>query len=521
MFNILIKNGLIVDGSGKEKYEGSVGIKSDVIEYIDEKVNLLKGNIEIDAKNKIVCPGFIDMHSHADLAILRDPLCKDKIQQGITTQVIGNCGQSVAPLRERTIPLLKKYVTPILGDIKREWEWRSFKEYLSLIQKKGIATNIVPLVGHLTLKVAIMGFENRKPYVEELEKMKLLVIEAMESGAFGMSTGLTYPPDCYTTTEELVKICKVVKQYGGIYASHTRVFNSVKKAVEEAIEIGENADIPIEISHLQISDKIQGETIQDTFQLIDKAIERGIDITYDQYPYEASSGLVADIFPASLIYKDTIEDTVNYLSNKIIQKKLIKQLENIKINWENIIITSSLSDKNKHLERKSIKTVALLKGKLPLEVFLKLLIEEKMSIIGIFFGKKEKDLSRIVKHSSAMIGTDGLYNSGKIHPRSYGTFPRILRKYVKEEKILTMEEAIKKMTYLPAKKLDLRNRGKIEKGMIADLVVFDPSKIEDMASYEYPVKQSRGIEYVIIGGKIVLSKGKNERIFAGKVLKKG
>jgi N-acyl-D-amino-acid deacylase len=520
MFSILIKNGFIVDGSGKERYKGNVGIKNNIIEYIGEKVNLLKGNIEIDAKNKIICPGFIDMHSHADLAILRDPLCKDKIQQGITTQVIGNCGQSIAPLIERTIPLLKKYVTPLLGDIKTEWEWRSFKEYLSLIQKKGIATNIVPLVGHLTLKVSIMGFENRKPFVEELEKIKLLVIEAMESGAFGISTGLTYPPDCYSTTEELIKICKVVKQYGGIYASHARVFSSVKKAVEEAIEIGENAGIPIEISHLQISDKIQGETIQDTFQLIDNAIERGIDITFDQYPYEASSGLVADIFPASLMYKGNIEDTAKYLSNKIVQKTLIKQLEKTKINWDNIIITSSLSNKNRHLERNSIKTIALLKGKPPLQVFFELLIEEKMSIIGIFFGKKEKDLSRIVKHSSSLVGTDGLYNSGKIHPRSYGTFPRILRKYVKEEKVLTMEEAIKKMTYLPAKKLDLRNRGKIEKGMIADLVVFDPLKIEDMASYEYPVKQSRGIEYVIIGGKIVLDKGRNERVFAGEVLKR-
>jgi len=520
MFDILIKNGFIVDGSGKEGYEGTIGIKGNVIEYIGERGSLLKSNTIIDAKNKVVCPGFIDIHSHADIAILRDPFCKDKIQQGITTTVIGNCGQSVAPLKEETVQSLREYVTPILGDIKGEWEWRSFKEYLSLIQEKGVAINVVPLVGHLTIKIAVMGFESQNPTSEQLEKMKFLVAEAMEAGAFGMSTGLTYPPDCYTTTEELIEICKVVSRYEGIYASHTRVVNSVKKAVKEAIDIGENTDIPVEISHLQISGKAREETIQDTFQLIDKARERGIDITYDQYPYEAGSGLVAAILPPSLIYKGNIDETINYLSDKNIQKKINKELENIKIDWENVIITSSMSDKNKHLEGKSIKTIALLKGKSPLDVLLDLLIEERMSIVGIFFGKKEKDLREIVKHPCAMVGTDGLYNSGKLHPRSYGTFPKILRKYVREEKVLTVEQAIKKMTYLPAKKLGLKNRGKVGKGMIADLVIFDPAKIEDTASYEYPANQSRGIEYVMVGGKVVLNRGKNENILAGKVLKK-
>lgn len=490
-----------MDGSGKKGYKGAIGIKDNVIEYIGERAGLLKSNIIIDGQGKVICPGFVDMHSHGDLAILGDPLCKDKIQQGITTQVIGNCGQSVAPLKEGTVQSLRNYVTPILGNVPREWEWKSFKEYLSLIQKQGVATNIVPLVGHLTVRVAAMGFDSRNPAPEELEKMKLLVTEALEAGAFGLSTGLTYPPSCYTTTDELVKLCKIVARSKGIYVSHTRVIDSVKKAAKEAIYIGENTDISVEISHLQISGKIQGESIQDTFRLIEEARERGIDVTYDQYPYKAGSGLMAAILPPSLIYKSDVEETIDFLSNKNIRKKINEKLENIKGNWENVIVASSLSDKNRNLEGKSIKIIALLKNKSPLDTLIDLLVEEKISVVGIFFGKNEEDLREIVRHPCAMVGTDGLYNSGKLHPRSWGTFPKMLRKYVRENKTLTIEDAIKKMTYLPAKKLGLGNRGKIGKDMVADLVVLDPAKIEDTASYEYPVNQSRGIEYVIVGGE--------------------
>ena len=520
MLDILIKDALIVDGSGKKGYKGAIGIKDNVIECIEERTGLLKGNIIIDAQGKVVCPGFIDVHSHGDLAILRDPLCKDKIQQGITTQVIGNCGQSVAPLKEGTVQSLRNYVTPVFGNIPGEWEWESFKEYLSLIQKQGVATNIVPLVGHLTIRVAAMGFDSRNLTPEELEKMKLLVTEALEAGTFGLSTGLTYPPSCYATTDELVKLCKIVARSKGIYVSHTRVIDSVKKAVKEAIYIGENTNIPVEISHLQISGKIQGESIQDTFRLVEEARERGIDITYDQYPYKAGSGLMAAILPPTLVYKGNIDETVNYLSNKTVREKISKELEDTKTDWENVIITSSLSDNNKHLEGKSIKTIALLKNKSPLDLLIDLLVKEKISTVGIFFGKNEEDLCEIVKHPCAMVGTDGLYNSGKLHPRSWGTFPKMLRKYVREDKTLTIEDAIKKMTYLPAKKLELRDRGRIDKGMMADVVVFDLAKIEDAASYECPVNPPKGIEYVIINGQIVLNKGRHEKILQGKVLKR-
>jgi len=532
-FDIIILNGLIIDGCGNPWFKADIGIKNGKILKIGN-LKFSKAEKIINAKGLIVCPGFIDAHSHSDISILFNPILESSIKQGITTLIVGNCGMSLAPVNPSTKDLLLKDLSPFIpSNVELKIEWESFKEYLEKEEKMSFSSNIVHLVGHGTIRIAIMGFENREPSIEELEKMKELVAEAMEAGAIGMSSGLIYPPGAYSKTWELIELSKIVAKYGGIYCSHIRGEGATLiEAIKEAIIIGKEANIPIHISHHKASGKEQWGKTKETLALIENARENGIDITFDQYPYEAGMTSLSTLLP-SWVHEDGLDKMLERLKIKEVRERIKKEIEEsiVKHNlikecgWENIYISSVKSEKNKFMEGKNLKQISQIRKENEFDTLFNILIEEEGQVTMIIFSMNEEDIRRIMKHNLQMFGTDSWAidsckkESGMVHPRFYGTYPKVFRKYVKEEKLFSLEEAIRKMTSFPAQRFFLMDRGIIKEGMWADIVIFNLENIKDKATYENPHQYPEGIEYVLINGEIVIERGEYTGAMPGKVLK--
>lgn len=530
MFDLIIKNGRVVDGSGNPWFKADVGIRNGKIAKVgvldvEESISVL------DAKGLIVSPGFIDMHSHSDLSLLINPLAESKIRQGITTEVVGNCGASAAPLN----PFMKeeiKRTTPMLEEAKLELDWSTFSEYLNRLNKKGIAVNVASLVGHGNIRAYVMDYFNRSPTKAELEQMKRVLAQALEEGAFGLSTGLIYPPSCYASTEELIELCRIVAQFGGFYTSHIRgegeqLVNSVK----EAIEIGERGDVPVEISHHKAGGKANWGKVVQTLKLIDEARDRNVDITCDVYPYLAGSFGLDSMLPPHA-QEGGVEKLLERLRSLETRQRLKQEMEEGILGWSSPLKdagwdTTMIAYCNRHpeFEGKAISEIAQQKSMDPFDFVFDLLIEESASVSVVRFLMCEEDVRTVLKHPVSMIGTDasahapyGVLSKGKPHPRSYGTFPRVLGTYVREE-VLTMENAIRKMTSLPAQRLKLRDRGLIREGMWADITIIDLEKVRDTATYTEPHRYPEGIEYVLMNGKIVIDQREHTGTLAGQVLR--
>ncbi len=487
-YDIIISNGKIIDGSGNPWYYGDIGIVSDKIVKIaclkDEKAKL-----RINAAEMFVTPGFIDIHTHSDNNILTIPTADNSVHQGLTTIVAGNCGGSPLPLGE----------------------------FFEKVQNTGISINFISLVGHNSVRRKVMGSENRPPSEAELNEMKKLVAEAMQQGAFGLSTGLYYTPGNYAATEEIIELARIVSDYGGIYVSHLRDESDYNigliEAVKEAVFIGEAANIPVQISHLKCLGKPVWHKSDDILELIHKGREKGIDVRFDQYPYTASNtGLWGAVVPAwaqeggSKMFFKKLEDPE--ISDKLrsgIQSNIVRRGG-----------PGSLFILN---EGKYLSELAESWGLDPTDAVIKIQREGGSSVIS--FNMTDYDLENIIQNPVGMIGSDGSISS-KLkagHPRAFGTFPRVFEVYVKEKKILTWEEAVRKMSSAPANRLGLTDRGLIRPGMIADLVIFNPETIRSKANYENPGEYPEGINYVIINGVPVIENGKHTGIRAGKVLR--
>jgi N-acyl-D-amino-acid deacylase len=533
MSDLIIKNGRILDGLGNPWYRGDIGIKEGVI----KKIGVIKEGAKeaINAEGMVVCPGFIDMHSHSDFAFLVNPKAESKILQGVTTEVIGNCGASAAPIKDDTIGLLKDYTNPMLGFLKDylDWDWRGFGEYLDKL-KEGIAVNVAPLVGQGTIRIAVMGFDNREPKEKELAEMKELLKEAMDEGAFGLSTGLIYPPGFFSKTEELIELARVIKGYEGIYFTHIRgESNTLISALKEAITVGERAGVSVEVSHHKAAGKENWGKVKETIRIIEEARERGLDVTSDQYPYTAGSTALSALLP-DWVHEGGVKRLVERLKGPQTRERIRADIEGDRLSWwnpikatewSNIVVSAVGSEKNKELEGKSIAEIARLWDTDSYDVLFDLLIEEESNVGMVLFMMSEDDVIRVMRHPTTMIGSDGTaisregpLSKGKPHPRSYGTFPRILGKYVREEKVLTLEGAVRKMTSLPAQTLKLRDRGILKEGYKADIVVFDPEKVKDRATYIDPHQPPEGILYVLVNGEIAVEEGKYIGKTDGKVL---
>jgi len=531
-FTFLIKKAMIVDGSGKKAFRGSIRVEGERIVDVVEGTLNAHADMVINATGLVASPGFIDMHSHSDFELLVNPLAESKVRQGVTTEVIGNCGGSAAPLND----LLKEDILktmPLLEEASLELTWSTMSEYMNLMQRKGLALNVAPLVGNSNIRVFSLGFENRSPTENELEEMKKILARVMEDGAFGMSTGLIYPPSCYADTDELVELAKVVAQFGGIYTTHIRGEGyTLVNAVKEAIEIGERASVPVEISHHKASGKTNWGKVKKTLLMMEEARERGVDVTCDVYPYTAGWTRLDALLPPTA-YEGGVEKLIERLRNPEtrgeIKEEMMRTSEEAGPDllgapeWDIIMI--SYCKGHPDLEGKTIEDIAKEKGVDPFEFVFDLLIEEKASVSIVLFTMCEEDMRYVLSHRLSMVGSDssalapyGVLGKGKPHPRTYGTFPRILGRYVREEGILTLEKAIRKMTSLPAQKLDLKDRGLIREGMWADIVIMNPKRAIDQATYQEPHQYPKGIEYVLVNGKLVIEHGEHTKALPGRVL---
>lgn len=537
--DILIRNGIIHDGSGDDPYQKDISIRDGNILKIDANL-MVKAEQVIDAKGLVVCPGFIDMHSHSDMALLFDNRLESTIRQGITTSVIGNCGFSVAPVNDDRLEMLRKefeIFTP--PGAKVDITWRTFGQYLDLLEKNRISSNIVPLVGFGAIRMAGgPAYDNRPPTQHELDQMKEYTKEAMESGAFGISTGLIYPPQVYAATEEIIELSRVVADYKGLYFSHIRgEGETVVEAIQEVINIVEESGcVGGQVGHHKVAGKKFWGTSKDTLQLISDANDRGISITCDQYPYNRGSTSLISLLPP-WVHEGGVEKLLERIADPEIQVRIKNDIEddhrweNLKeeAGWDRIFVASVKTEKWKEIEGLSLSDITQ-KRKYPDEyaTLFELLLDEKAEVTMTMESMGDEDIERIMRGKYTMVGTDGggvaptgVLSHGKPHPRHYGTYPRILGRYVRDKKILTLETAIHKMTGFPAQRLGLQDRGFLRTGYWADIVVFNPETVIDKATFMNPHQFSLGIRHVIVNGVSVVSEDGQNKELPGKVLRFG
>ncbi len=527
---ILIQNATIIDGTGAPSYTGNVGIDHGrlLLQYLPQTADLV-----INARGKILCPGFIDCHSHGDELIGSGDfgaLCK--VNQGVTTQITGQCGMTLAPSSKLHAfnPIISPdAVNPELLHMSREGT--AWTDYMAFIEKTPKVTNIKPFVGFNAIRVAVMGYDDRKPTAEELEQMKALLREAMEAGAAGMSSGLAYVPATYSGTEELIELAKVMAPYGGIYTSHIRnESHSLLESVNEAIEIGRQAGVPVNISHFKIMGKGNWGKHTAAIAAIEKARAEGVDVTCDQYPYHSSMTIYTPCIPPRHFSEGTaalLEKLKSPEFRALVKKEILDpatNYENFYLNcggWEGI--TFCTSPNIPEAEGLTVAEYARRIGKDPFEAYFDLVIANEGRGTATYHCISDEDIYDIIRLPYVMVGSDGIVSSRyeKCHPRGWGTMIRAICAFTKEKPILPLEELIHRITGLPAGRYRLGLRGEIRHGYEADLVLLDYANLKDNATYTDPTGLAGGIEWVMVGGRIVYRNGKLTGEKPGKLLRRG
>lgn len=533
MLDILIKNGEIYDGTGGKPFRGNIGIVGDRILEVGRLEGAEAAEV-IDAAGLAAAPGFIDSHSHSDPTLLANPWAESKIRQGVTTEVIGQCGSSAAPL----FGLAAAVVDKNYEKYGLKADWTTLAEYGERVSRQGVAVNIAPLAGHGTIRMGVVGQEDRPPTPEEMAGLKRAVAGAMEEGAFGLSTGLIYPPGCFSATEELIELARVAAAYGRIYVSHIRgESDTLLEAVAEAIDIGRKTAIPVQISHHKAAGKSNWGKIERTLAMIDRARADGIDVTFDVYPYIAASTSLATLIPA-WAHSGGNDALLARLRDKDIRRRLADEIksgipgwENFAraAGWENVLIVRLESEANKTLEGKTVAEAAAERGTTPEDTIFDLTLEEDgQTITTVLFLMREEDVEMALRHPAAMVGSDsgtvapyGILSAGRPHPRTYGTFARVLGRYARERGVLSLPEAIRKMTAEPAAKYNLKGRGRLGAGMQADIAIFAPELIIDRATFTEPHQYAEGMRYVFVNGKVTVREGEHTGSLAGRVLVPG
>ncbi len=524
----LIKNGTIVDGTGLPSFKGDILIENDkmsVIGTVEDK-NL---DMVIDASGLVVAPGFIDTHSHSDLQLLIDPYVEPKVRQGVTTEVLGQDGISMAPLPTKYISSWRKNLAGLDGDSdKIDWGYENTSGYLNLLEKTGIGLNESYLVPHGNIRMEAMGLGSLPANNTDLENMQKILRREMEAGAYGLSTGLIYMPCAYSETRELVELCKVVAEYDGIFVIHQRSeADAILASMEEVIRIGKESGVKIHFSHFKVCDKKNWTKIDQVLELLEKAEAEGIRVSFDQYPYVAGSTMLGVILPP-WVHDGGTDTLIKRLEDPQLREKMIWDIEHGVPGWDNFIdfagldqifVTSIKTEANKDLVGKSLIEIGTLRGKDPYQATFDLLHDEENAVGMVDFYGTEEHVIRFMRRPEQNVCTDGLLG-GKPHPRVYGSFPRVLGRYVREKGALTMEEAIRKMTSKPAETFGLKGRGRLQSGYYADIVIFNPETVIDKSTFGDPIQYPEGIEYVLINGQLVVERGIYHQILAGKVLKK-
>jgi N-acyl-D-amino-acid deacylase len=543
--DIGILGGRVVDGSGNPWYKADIGITGKRISRIG-RIDRRDCDRVIDAKGLFVCPGFIDIHTHSDVTAMVIRGCDSTLRQGVTTHLIGNCGLSMAPLAEPHIELAKTYWGEWAGRAG-EVTWRTFEDYLKALAKGGLGHNIASLVGHGAIRTAVLGASPRKPTPNELRRMKGHVEEGMEAGAFGMSTGLVYPPGCFADTEEIVELCKVVARYDGMYASHIRgERETITAAVEEAIRIGESAGVRVQISHNCPKYGAWGRT-GETLALVDEARRRGLDVTVDNDSHTDLAPTLSAGLPqylGNLTPKEAVEHLRSKGNRKRIRREIIE--DELPAFGPSGLLKHGRFDRifvlhapvQKKLIGRTVEQIASDRGKDPFDTYFDLIVEEKDGIVAIFDYISEDDVKALMKDPNMMFSSDGMTCSEDgpmsdpptYNPCAFGEYPGIIERYVRDEPHLTLQEAIRKMTSFPAQKIGLLNRGLLRPGMRADVTVIDMERLHDRATNRWPHKYPfenfphrypEGIPFVIVNGRVAVDKGRQTKELAGEVLRRG
>jgi len=525
----LIINGKIVDGTGSPWYYGSLAIKDDHIYAVGELNHIVAKKI-VDAHDSVVAPGFIDMLGQSELSILVDPRLPSKIYQGITTEITGE-GNSVAPLNSQTRPLIQ-------GELDHygiDPQWHNFNEYFEHLRLKGIGINIGTYVGATTVRAAIVGYENRAPTETELAQMQSLVADSMRQGAMGLSSSLQYAPAPYASTSELIALAKTAKSFGGIYATHMRSEGAgLLKALDETFSIGEEAHIPVEIWHLKAAGRQQFGLMSTVVAKINQARDRGIDVGADTYGYTAWFNSMSAFIPP-WAHEGGDEALVKRLKNPELRSKIRDELLNETANWDNewlevgdpsgILIGVTHNPALQELQGRTIAEIADSRHADPIDTLMDILVDDNGLTECAVFGMQEADVALGIiqpwmsfNNDSSGTSPAGLLGRDHPHPRAYGTFPRILRRYVREQHALPLETMIQKFSSLPASRLHLSNRGVLKSGMKADIVIFDPNLITDHATFDKPNQLSTGMEWVFVNGKAVIERGTMTGVLSGEVL---
>ncbi|MEP6570193.1 MAG: D-aminoacylase [Acidobacteriota bacterium] len=529
-YDLLIRNGLVIDGSGSPGVRADIAIKGERIVQIGKLKNE-SGTREIDATGMVVAPGFIDMLGQSETYLLVDPRAMSKVMMGVTTEVTGE-GESIAPINERLI----KEQEDFNRRYKLTIDWRTLGEYFKRLEKQGSGVNLATFVGATQVREYVVGFDNRPPTPAELEKMKQLVAAAMKDGALGLSTSLQYVPARFAKTDEIVELAKVARQYGGIYATHQRSeANALDESLAEVFQIAREAKIPVEIWHLKTAYKKNWGRMPDVLARIKRARAEGLDITADIYPYIAGSTSLSACLPPWALEGGT-EKMLARLKDTAIRERLKKEITTDAKEWENIylgsggpsgvLIGSVVNTDLDALQGKRLSQIADEQGKDPLDALFDLILADHGQTGAIYFMMSEEDMRAAMQApfvsfctDSGARANDGPMAGSKSHPRGWGSYPRILGRYVRDERLLTLEQAIHKMTGLPAKRVGLRDRGLLQAGSYADITIFDPRTVVDRATFEMPNQHPEGINYVVINGQISVDNGKRTSALAGQVLR--
>jgi N-acyl-D-amino-acid deacylase len=529
-YDLLVKNGRIIDGSGRPGYIADLAIKGDRI----VRIGSLKGSTAtrvIDARGMVVSPGFIDMLGQSETYVLIDPRAMSKVMMGVTTEVTGE-GGSIAPVNER---LIKED-----EDFNRRYnltiDWQTLGEYFARLEKQGSGVNMATFVGATQVRAYVIGFDNREPTPQELEKMKVLVADAMKDGALGLSTSLQYVPARFAKTNEIVELAKVARRYGGIYATHQRSeANALDESLAEVFQIAREARIPVEIWHLKTAYKKNWGRMPEVLAKIRKARAEGLDITADVYPYIAGSTSLTASLPPWVLEGGT-EQMLRRVRDTRIRQQLKKEIPTDSKDWENIyrgsggasgvLIGSVVNRELEAMQGKRLSEIAEEQNKDPLDALFDLILADGGQTGAIYFMMSEPDLRAAMRApfvsfctDSGARASDGPLSGAKSHPRGWGSYPRILGKYVRDEKLLTLEKAVQKMTGMPATRVGLGDRGFLREGMFADIAVFDPRRIIDRATFEAPNQYAEGIKYVIVNGQLSVDDGKRTSALAGRPLR--
>ncbi len=529
-YDVIIRNGNVYDGSGIKSYTADVAIKGDTIAAIGDLSNS-KGTTEIDASGLAVSPGFINMLSWANESLIEDGKSQSDIRQGVTLEVMGE-GWSMGPLNDK----MKKETVEEEGDIKYDVNWTTLDEYLKYLEQKGISCNVASFVGAGTVRIYEIGYEDRAPNEEELAKMKDLVKQAMEDGALGVGSALIYAPNFYAKTDELIELCKTASQYGGMYISHIRSEgNKLLEAADELIKISREANIPAEIYHIKAAGKSNWNKLDSLIDKINKARAEGLHITADMYTYTAGeTGLDAAMPP--WVQEGGFKQWKKNLQDPQIRKKVLKEMRTPTNKWENFFIASGSpdnillvgfkTDSLKYLTGKTLNEIAEMRGKSPAETAIDLVIDDDSRVGTVYFLMSEKNIEKKISipwisfgSDEASLAPEGVFLKSNPHPRAYGNVARLLGKYVRDEKLIPLEEAVRRLSGLPAQNLKIRKRGLLKTGYFADVVVFDPTKVQDYATYAKPHQYSKGVIDVFVNGVQVIKDGDHTGKMPGRAVR--